>query len=134
MESKGRSEEQRERDAYLAGAKWIVNNYANCLFSPTKTVLSRWGEWITDPQFSTMRQEIHQLYETDQTFRNACDIQVKRHTKGSLEYVLEECAVLPLWAPFADNIIYPGAIGPAIRVANSALNLRFALTEVRIRS
>jgi len=120
------------RIASLNGAAWIYRNHSSILWTETETELSRWSEWTSDPQFPTLLQDTQHLFDRDATFRVACEAQIRGSL--SLKYILEECAVLPLWAPHADNLIYPGTIGPAIRAAHAAFRLRYALTEVAIRS
>ena len=111
--------------ATLNGAAWIYRNHSSILWTAE---VSWWDKWTSDPQFPTLLQETQHLFDRDATFR----AQIRGPL--SLKYILEECAVLPLWAPHADNLIYPGTIGPAIRAAHAAFRLRYALTEVAIRS
>lgn len=114
--------------ATLNGAAWIYRNHPHILWTETEKEMSRWSEWTSDPQFPTLLQETQHLFDHDATFRAACESEGR-----SLQYILEECAVLPLWAPYADNLIYPDPIRPAIRAAHALFRLPFALTEVTIK-
>ena len=107
------------------GDDWISHNAAAINALPNKTI-TRWDEWLRDPQFKQTHNLLKYLYDNVEDFRYAVDKKAldfcKRHAanlttefvlanhlRASVDYILEELSAFSrMFATTKAIDIYPG--------------------------
>src|SRR3990167_715296 len=125
--------------AILEGDRWLSQNKNayESLSIPYKIL--RWNDWVAHPSYSSQRALIDELYESNASYRQAVNFTINeyiqrrsRHavnpidqalaTYCCLKYLLEECAVMSLWALEGyDFEVYPTGRNAAMKAAYDAL-------------
>lgn len=123
------------------GDEWIARN--SSLF-PVMTIpysIKRWDEWLTSLNFELQLDKVKKCYRTNQMFQNAIKSTIDRFiekiknrgtvnqnmipviTKASLNYLIEEIAVLLLMMPEENYhyIVYPSKMIKALEAAYQLL-------------
>jgi len=110
------------------GKDWIKKNKKAIDFIGDKLVkIIHWDYWLNEPDYQEKRTIVNELYAKGGAFKKSVDRTVANYSKrairqhkgetpdfdniaktNSREYILEECAVLLLWAKYKYNFItYP---------------------------
>ncbi len=123
-------------NALLEGDKWLARNKWICDKLTIPYNISRWSDWLTHLSYKEKRDNINKLYQVDSIYQFAVnstieeylerlsnraeDIYFNRENAFSccLEYLLEECSVMWLWAQEKyDFEVYPSGRNLAMKVA-----------------
>ncbi|MBN2689243.1 MAG: tRNA-dependent cyclodipeptide synthase [Gammaproteobacteria bacterium] len=115
-----------KRIAYESGTKWISDNLdiLNSFVFPF--TISRWDSWLERKEFVGQKDVVRKLYCLNDNYQKCIDSTIskfvernsryvhsdedlKRFCDNSLNYLIEECAVImPMWAGQGVNwIVYP---------------------------
>lgn len=125
------------------GDLWLQRNEKYyCKFSIPVEII-RWDKWLNHPNFREQQEKIRNLIRTDIDFRTAFDrsiekflkkfcerlsnpssFDIKRAWQLSLDYLVEECAVLCLWTELKCNFeVYPSKRNQAMDMTHKTFVL-----------
>ncbi|MDP3935540.1 MAG: tRNA-dependent cyclodipeptide synthase [Alphaproteobacteria bacterium] len=130
----GISEAAAYEQTARAGEDWIQRNqkYLEQLEVPFQ--ITRWDQWLSHARYLPLRKQVDELYAYDKSFTEAVNSTAEKfynrtvrreslHVEKdffmnhTLNYLLEECAVLPLWLEIHSKyIVYPKDYGKAILI------------------
>lgn len=140
----GLSETEAWEKAKILGNEWLIRNRLALQKIQIPYEISRWETWLQHPKYQKQADYIEHLYNYDEQFNSLVYQSVhpfaarnaKNHPdfkfilQKSIEYIKEECTVMPLWVEKEINYeLYPGKRNPAMEyvyqrcVANTYPNL-----------
>jgi hypothetical protein len=118
------------------GSEWIERNMRTINTLHIPTTITRWAHWLEHPDFSDALNKVEALFNCNSSYETLVSASAKefflrlehrlevpisseRAMKYSIEYLLEECATMLLWAEHGYNFeVYPSS-------RNSALEATF---------
>jgi len=121
------------------GDQWIDRNIEYCkqyLTIPFDII--RWDSWLYNKQYAIYREQVNLLYNTDKVFvdiikklaiefnnrlrKKGYNLNEERGLRLSIEYLLEECAVMSIWYEEGYSVdVYPAIRNEAIEYCFSVI-------------
>lgn len=119
----------------LEGDLWLERNKSIYSLLTVDYNILRWNDWLSHPQYVLKRELMTELYSNNDSYKEAVNFTIheyltriknreyldfdKNHAFNCcLEYLLEECAVMCLWAHEGfDFELYPTGRNLAMKVA-----------------
>lgn len=117
----GMPQETALAHANSLGALWFTNNADTIHQCPIKPIIVRWAEWYKHPDYQETLIAFQKAYGLSKTLQNAVDEDINdfyrrkmrtptpREYQGSLDYFIEELAVITIQAREIPSLkLYPG--------------------------